>query len=192
MQVCSECEAECPDGAMVCPECGNDLLGRGTEPRVPMANADFDPDEEAEQFERRYGIDIGDRTVDEFLQHLERQDYSATRWYWLIVAAEVAGVGLFAAALFLFGRVGPEFGALFTVASGLLALAIVGDTRVVGQFDRWARIRWAYVLLAAIPLVGHIAGVLYLLLRRLMREQTVKHRRVLLNAGFNLDSDPRS
>ena len=42
------------------------------------------------------------------------------------------------------------------------------------------------MLLSAVPLVGHIAGVLYLTLRHLMYEQTVEHRQRLMNAGFDV------
>lgn len=185
MQRCPACATEAPPGATTCPECGATLVDEDPGTAAPYPGVD--PEEEAERFERRYGIDIGDRTVDEFLRHLERQDYSLSAWFWLVVAAELAGVVLFAAALVVSAASGRPVAVLFGVTSVVLALGVHGDTRAVGQFDRWARIRWTYVLLAAVPVAGHVAGALYLLMRRLKREQTATHREHLLNAGFDLD-----
>lgn len=185
MQRCPACATEAPPGTTTCPECGASLSE--DDPGTAAPHTGVDPEEEAEWFERRYGIDIGDRTVDEFLRHLERQDYSLSAWFWLVVAAELAGVVLFAAALAVPAVSGRPVAVFFGATSAVLALAIHGDTRAVGQFDRWARIRWTYVLLAAVPVAGHVAGALYLLMRRLKREQTAAHRERLLDAGFDLD-----
>jgi hypothetical protein len=187
MAVCPECDAEVPDDAMVCHGCGANLNHVGSDDAGPaVTTADYDPEEAREQFERRYGIDIGDRTVEEFLAHLDRRDYSLTVWFWLVVVAELTGIVLFAATIFEVFTLGLDGRLVFTAISALLGLAIFADTSVVGQFERWAKIRWTYVLLSAVPLVGHIAGVLYLTLRHLMYEQTVEHRQRLMNAGFDV------
>lgn len=154
----------------------------------PVTGADYDPEAEREAFERRYGIDLGDRTVGEFIDHLDRQDYSLTPWVWLLAAAEVAGVALFALAVAGVVALGIDRAVVFVAISVLMAAAIFLDTRAVGQFRRWAKIRWVYVLLAAIPFVGHVAGVFYLVLRRLMHERTVEFRRRLLDSGFDLNA----
>jgi phosphate/sulfate permease len=78
----------------------------------------------------------------------------------------------------------------FVAVSTAIGVSVLADTRAVGQFGRWSRIRWTYVLLSSVPLVGHIAGAFYVLLRRLMRERTQKHRRRLVSAGFDVDVSP--
>lgn len=152
-----------------------------------FAEAGFDQEEERKRFKRRFGIDIGDRTVDEFLEYLDQQDYSLTTWFWLIVAAQVAGVALFFLSQIQPGLLGAESAPLFVLVSVAIGLAILADTRQVGQFRTWSRIRWTYVLLSAVPLVGQIAGAFYVLLRRLMRQRTQQHRRRLVSAGFDVD-----
>lgn len=187
MPECPECDAEVPGDAVVCHGCGANLNHVGShEAGAAVTTADYDPEEAREQFERRYGIDIGDRTVEEFLTHLDQQDYSLTAWFWFVVAVEVTGVVLFATTIFEVFTLGLDGRLVFTTISALLGLAILADTGVVGQFERWAKIRWTYVLLAAIPLVGHVAGVFYLTLRHLMYERTVEHRQRLMNAGFDI------
>lgn len=152
-----------------------------------VTTADYDPEAERERFERRFGIDIGDRTVDEFLSHLDQQDYSSTPWFWSVVAIETVGITLFCLVVFTDLGLGVDSRLLFVGASLLLAAAIFADTRVVGLFERWAKIRWTYILLAAIPLVAHLAGLFYLVLRRLKHEQTIEHRQRLMSAGVDID-----
>lgn len=203
MRTCPACGADC-DGEADCPACGAPLpaseatsaghdepAAAGETPLGAAAVGDPDADAQAtqrERFERRYGIDIGDRTVEEYLAYLNRQDYDTTPWYWAVVVTEVVGVSLFVASL----RWDVPFGGdalVFAVPSVALALAILADSRAVGQFGRWTKIRWTYVLSAALPLIGHLTGLFYLLLRRFMQEETVEHRRRLLNAGVDLDAD---
>lgn len=186
MRTCQECGAENPADAALCQECGEALDEGVTGPQARLTEAGYDPDEERELFERRYGIDVGDRTVEEYLDHLSRQDYSLTVWIGVIVVAEIAGVGLFLLELFLEFDPAVAPGLAFPAISLLLSLGILADTRAVGLFRPWAKIRWAYVLIAAIPLVGHIAAFLYLVLRRLMHQETTEHRRRLLDAGLEL------
>ena len=201
MQRCPECGSENPDSESACSECGAGLRpteGAAAAPSEGVAEdpaaddafdltaGDLDPDAERERFERRYGIDIGERTVSEYLEYLDRQDYSATPWFWSIVVVELAGIALFSLTVFADVSLFVEEAVLFTAASVLLAIGILADTHVVGQFGRWTKIRWTYVLFAAIPLVGHLTGALYLALRRLLHEQTVEHRKRLLNAGVDI------
>lgn len=186
MTRCPECSAELPAGALGCSECGADLTEHESMATTSIRDADFDPEREREEFERRYGIDIGERTVDEFLAHLDQQDYSLTKWFWLVVATEVAGVAAFVAVVFGDLNVGTEGALLFGGVSALLALSIFVDTRVVGLFERWAKIRWTYIVIAAIPLVAHLAGLFYLVLRRLKEEQAFEQRQRLTNAGFDI------
>lgn len=186
MRVCPQCGAENPADVARCNECG-EPLDVGTTGFDPLlTGADHDPEKEREAFERRFGIDVGDRTVQEYVQHLSEQDYSLTWWIGVIVLAESAGAVLFVTEL-IFG-IGPavDVTVAFPVLSLLLAVGVFADSRVVGQFRPRARIRWTYVLLSAIPLVGHVAALFYLVLRRLMRQQTEKHRRRLLDAGLDL------
>lgn len=195
MTACPVCGADQPNDATVCPECGADVESQpddervgGVDPSSPLTAENLDADAERERFERRYGIDIGDRTVEEYLDYLDRQDYSRTPWFWSVVLVEIVGISLFFATLFweVPVAVGPEL--LFPATSLLMAVTILLDTRSVGQFGQWAKIRWTYVLSAAVPLVGHITGAFYLILRRLMYEETVEHRRRLLNAGVDIGS----
>lgn len=194
MPACPACGADYPNDAAVCPECGADLASRnadeaaagGVDPSSPLTAENLDAEAERERFERRYGIDIGDRTVDEYLDYLDRQDYSRTPWFWSVVLVEIVGVSLFFATLFWELPIGVGPVILFPATSLLLAVTILVDTRVVGQFGRWSKIRWTYVLSAAVPLIGHITGAFYLILRRLMHEETVEHRRRLLNAGVDI------
>lgn len=194
MEPCPNCGAERPDDAGVCPRCGVGLRAEATptedrEPAPdPVIDADFDEARERERFERRYGIDIGDRSVDEFLEDLDRQDYSVTGWVWVIAIAETVWVGLLT-----FTQLGPggwELLPAFVAMSVLLAIAIFADTRSVGLFRPWSKTRWTYVLLAFVPICGQIGGVLYLVLRRFMRQRTERHRRRLLEAGFDIDLAP--
>lgn len=183
METCRSCGAEWPDGTASCEECGADLTGADP---VVAANADFDQEAERERFQARYGIDIGDRTVDEYLDYLDRQDYTVTPWFWLIVAVEVASVALIA-----YGAFGPGGWDLVPVLFGmsvLLAAGIYGDTARVGLFRRWATIRWLYIVVPLVPLWGQIAAFLYLLLRRLKREQQERERRRLFESGFDLEA----
>lgn len=191
MPVCPECGVELSAEATSCSLCGADVtpVEEPTAAGPGITNADYDPEAERERFERRYGIDIGDRTVDEFLSHLGQQDYSPTPWFWLVVVTELAGVGLFAAVVFADVGLGVDARIPFVVISLLLGLSIFVDTRVVGLFRRWAKIRWTYVLVGAIPLVGHLGGFFYLVLRRLKHEETAEHRRRLLDAGFDVGAN---
>jgi hypothetical protein len=186
MPACIDCDAEVPSDASVCHRCGASLDHIQSSGTPSVTNADYDPEAAREQFERRYGIDIGDRSVDEFLSHLDQQDYSLSIWFWLVVATEMVGVGLFALTIFEIFTIGVNSQLVFPSISVLLGLAILADTGDVGLFERWAKIRWTYVLLAVIPLVGHLAGLLYLMLRHLMYEQTVEHRQRLVKAGFDV------
>lgn len=206
MRTCPECGVELQDDAEACTLCGTTLNASpadGSDPAdgdppsgsagavrqpEPTAEADFASDRE--RFERRYGIDIGDRTADEFLENLDRRDYSPNAWFWLVVAAEVVGAGLFWVGLFGPGGFGGLVSQLFLASNGVLALGVFGDTRAVGRVGQWATIRWTYVVLAAVPFVGHIAGLLYLVMRRLNHEQTVEHRRRLLSEGVELGPRP--
>jgi hypothetical protein len=193
MRTCPECGTENADGADACTDCGTVLEPPAGGPAELFAEAGFDQEEQRERFERRFGIDIGDRDVDEFLDYLDRQDYSLTAWFWVIVAAQVLGVALFFLSQTrpgLFAVAGLDMSLTFVAVSGVIGLSVLADTRAVGQFDTWSRIRWTYVLLSSIPLVGHIAGAFYVLLRRLMRERTQKHRRRLVSAGFDVDVSP--
>lgn len=188
MRTCPQCDAVC-DQSVTCGECGAPLdpIDSGT---PSVMDADYDPEKERERFERRFGIDIGDRSVDEYLQHLSQQDYSLTVWVGVIAVAQIAGIGLFVldqlADIYLLDPIIP-----FTAISMVLAVGVFADTRAVGQFRSWAKIRWTYVLIAAIPLVGHIAGFFYLLLRRLMHERTDAYRRRLRNADVALHAEHR-
>lgn len=192
MGTCPKCGAERAEGIAVCPACGADAEPIDAQIPDAITTADYDPEDERELFERRYGIDIGDRTISEFLTYLDRQDYSTTPWFWLLVVAEIGGILLFAASLFSELTLGTNGRLLFVSASILVALGVFIDTRAVGQFERWAKIRWTYVLFAAIPVIGHITGAFYLILRHLMCEQTAEYRRRLLDAGFDLDRASRS
>lgn len=183
MQTCPACGAEWPDGTASCEACGAELPE--AEP-VIAANADFDQEAERERFQAQYGIDIGDRTVSEYLQYLDRQDYTITAWFWLIVAAEVASVGLIA-----YGTFGTGGWDLLPVVFGLSVLLAAGiylDTARVGLFRRWATTRWIYIIVPLIPLWGQIAAFLYLVLRRLKREQRERERRRLFESGFDVDA----
>ncbi|MFC7232338.1 hypothetical protein ACFQMM_14835 [Saliphagus sp. GCM10025308] len=186
METCPDCHAENPDDVAVCRECGVALETVAADPQSTLVDAGFDPEAEREAFERRHGIDIGDRTVDEYLRFLAQQDYSLTAWFGLIVVAELVGVGLFGIDLFVDHAVDVNLAFVFTAISIALAVGIVADTRAVGQFRPWAKIRWAYVLTAAIPLVGHISAFFYLLLRRFMHQEATEHRRRLLESGYDL------
>lgn len=187
MSTCPECGAEWPKGTAACEACGADLAPTPEAP-VIAGSADFDQEAERQRFEARYGIDIGDRTVDEYLSFLDRQDYSPTRWFWVVVAVQLASVGLIAFALF--GPGGWEVVPALFPLSVLLAVAILADTAHVGLFRRWSPTRWLYVLIALIPLPGQISTFLYLLLRRLKRQQTERHRRRLFESGIDLASYP--
>lgn len=188
MRVCPQCGTENPADTALCTDCG-EPLDEDTTGFDPLRDgADYDPEREREAFERRFGIDVGDRTVEEYLQHLSEQDYSLTWWIGVIVLAEIAGAVLFVTELILGFGPAVDVTVAFPVLSLLLALGVFADTRVVGQFRPWAKIRWTYVLISAIPLVGHVAALLYLVLRRLMRQQTEEHRRRLLDAGLDLAS----
>lgn len=186
MPQCPDCDAEIPGDPSVCHRCGASLDHLQSSGTPSVTNAEYDPEAAREQFERRYGIDIGDKTVDEFLSHLDQQDYSLSIWFWLVVVTEMVGVGLFALTIFGVFTLGVNSQLVFPSISVLLGLSILADTGDVGLFKRWAKIRWTYVLLAAIPLVGHLAGLLYLMLRHLMYEQTVEHRQRLMKAGFDV------
>lgn len=186
MRTCPQCHSETPDDVELCGECGATLRSDAKQPHTLLIDAEYDPEEERKEFEKRYGIDIGDRTVEEYLQHLTEQDYSVTIWFVLLVVAEIIGVGLFTIDLFFGLDLGVNLPLVFTGISVLLALSIFADTWAVGQFRPWAKIRWTYVLSAAIPFVGHIAAFFYLVLRRFMHEETTEHRRRLLEAGFDL------
>lgn len=201
MPTCPVCGSDLPDDSAVCPNCGAELGSGDGDADDPAAGdpemggleatlmaENLDQEAERERFERRYGIDIGDRTVEEYLSHLDRQDYSTTPWFWGVVLFETAGVAAFVATVGLNTSLGIAPAVLFTASSVLLALAILGDTRAVGQFERWAKIRWTYVLSAAIPLLGCIMGAFYLTLRRLMHEETVEHRRRLVDEGVDIAS----
>lgn len=197
MRQCPSCTGAVPPGADTCPDCGAEIGDVATDATIDsgdttgpgIADADYDPAAERERFERRFGVDLGDRTIEEFLVHLGRQDYSLTPWFWLVVAAEAAGIALLGVALFGDVRFGGAGVAVFGATAALLALAIFADTRVVGLFERWAKIRWTYILMAAIPLFAHLAGLFYLVLRRLKHEQAVEYRRRLLDAGFDVGVD---
>lgn len=188
MRRCPNCEAEATEDAEVCEICGSDLSPSTPSP-APFHDADLDPESRRKKFERRYGIDIGDRTVEEYLEHLHQQDYSRSVWLGLLVVAELLGVGFFTVSVL--GAGGAVFAphVIFPVISGTLALSILGDTHSIGQFEPRSKIRWVYVLLSAIPLVGHIAALFYLVLRRLMYEQITKHRRQLFDAGFDVTTN---
>lgn len=183
MRTCPQCDVDVRDRSGTCGECGATLESTDPGTRPLDMDAVFDPETERERFERRFGIDIGDRTVDEYLQHLSQQDYSLTVWVGVIALVQVVGIGLFV--LELIANVSLSLNPFlpFTILSIVLAVGIFADTRVVGQFRPWAKIRWTYVIISAIPLVGHIAGFLYLLLRRLMHERTDEYRRRFLNAS---------
>lgn len=185
MRSCPNCEAEVIEGAEVCEMCESDLSTSTPSP-APVYDAGLDPESRRKQFERRYGIDIGDRTVDEYLEHLDQQDYSLSVWFGLITVAELLGVGFFFVSIFGLGEIGLAPRLIFPIISGVLALSILGDTRSVGQFEPRSKIRWVYILMSAIPLGGHIAALFYLVLRRLMYEQTTQHRRQLFDAGFDV------
>ncbi|MFC7251637.1 hypothetical protein ACFQJ5_17635 [Halomicroarcula sp. GCM10025324] len=215
MRRCPECQTAVSQ-TETCPACGAELDGAAAETPVhdaepvpdvdsdptggpdiadadanPVAggditDADYDPEAERERFQRRFGIDIGDRTVDEYLDHLDQQDYSPTPWFWLLIVTEIAGIILAAATLFDVIELGVEGGIVFAIISVALAALVFADTRVVGQFERWAKIRWTYILMSAIPVIAHLTGIFYLLLRRLKHEQAVEYRRRLMNAGFDI------
>lgn len=186
MRTCPQCQASVSADRIACTECGTTLEGGRTEPGPQFTDADYDPEKEREQFENRYGIELGDRTIEEYLRYLSQQDYSLSLWTVVIAVAQLLGIGLFAAAFTAGVDLGVNLSYSLTAISIIMAVGIVGDTSVVGQFRRWAKIRWTYILLTAIPLVGHISAFLYLLLRRLKHEQTVEYRRRLLDAGFDL------
>lgn len=186
MPACEACGAELPDDVTVCSLCGTERGEADGQTGPAIRTAEYEPDAEREAFERRYGIDIGDRTVDEYLEFLEQQDYRLTPWFWSVVGTEVAGIVLFFSIVFSSPGWGQLVAYVFLALSLGLALAIFADSRTVGQFRQWARIRWTYVLFAAIPLLGHLMGGFYLVLRRLKHEQTIEQRRRLLNDGFDL------
>lgn len=187
MQTCRACGTEWPDETVTCEQCGADLATRTAEPAI-ATNADFDQQAERERFQARYGIDIGERTVDEYLQYIARQDYSLTTWFWAIVGVEVVLVGLLAYALI--GSGGWEVLPVLLGLSILLSAAIYADTKLVGLFEQWSAIRWLYILLSLVPFSGQIAAFLYLVLRRLKREQTERERRRLFESGFDLEANP--
>lgn len=183
MQTCGACGTECPNEAVACGECGAYLDPTAAEPAI-ATNADFDQEAEREQFQARYGIDIGDRTVDEYLEYIQRVDYSLTTWFWLVIGTEVALVGLI-----VYGVIGPGGWELFPVVlvlSVFLATAIYADTAVAGLFEKWSRIRWVYIALSLVPYCGQIATFLYLLMRRFEREKTERERRRLFEHGFDV------
>lgn len=185
MQTCRECGATCPDGAVACDDCGAYLTAAAAEPTVPT-NADYDQEAEREQFQAKYGVDIGDRSVDEFLQYLGCQDYSPTIAFWSIVVAEIVAVGL--AAYGLIGSGGWELLSVFLAVSALLSISVYADTAQVKLFERWAKIRWLYIVLPLVPLAGQIAAFLYLVLRRLKRERMERLRRRLLESGLDVQA----
>lgn len=189
MPTCPQCEAETADEAAVCTECEATFEEGAFKDDPLFTGANYDPEERRKRFEQRYGIDIGDRTVDEYLQFLSQQDYSLTGWAAVIALAQIAGVVLFALNVFAGLGMGAILAYAFSAISVLMAVGIFGDTRAVGQFEPWAKIRWTYVLISAIPLVGHIAAAYYILLRRLMHEQTAEYQRRLLDAGFDVHFD---
>ena len=184
MQTCRECGAVWPDGAGSCTDCGADLTANVEEPSF-ATSADFDQEAERERFEARYGIDIGDRTVDEYLEYLERQDYTLNAWFWVIVGGEIALVGIIGYAV-----VGPgDWGLLpvFVAISVVLSAAVYADTALVKLFEKWSRIRCLYVAFPLVPVYGQIATFIYLVLRRIERERTEQERRQLNESGFNVE-----
>ena len=184
MHPCHECGAKWPEDTSTCGACGADL-GSGPTEGALARNADSHQAAERERFQAEYGVDIGDRTVDEFLEYIERQDYTHTAWFWVVVVAELAGVGL--TAYLVFGPGGQELLPAFALLSVVLSSAIYADTARVRLFEQWAKARWVYVLFPLVPVWGHIAGVVYLLLRRLEREATERARRRLFEAGVDLE-----
>lgn len=191
MPVCPECDTAVSDASARCPECG--ALVRMNEGPIPepLQGADVPPEEEQEWFEKRFGIDIGDQSILEYLNYLEQQDFALSLWFWLFAMAELAGIVVFV--VNMWGPPLPEiiFWYGYTAISVLLAIGIFGDTRLVGQFRPGSKTRWVYVLLAAIPVLGHVTGFLYATYRRLKHEETVRERRRLLDAGFDIQSGPR-
>lgn len=183
MHACPACGADWPNDASACPRCGFDPAVHGD----GESDDRHAPDPHREWFERRMGIDIGDRSVAEFVEALERRDFSLTVWVWLVVAAELASITL--AAIALFGPGGWGLLPGLVAISGLMAFAILADTRAVGQFRQWSKTRWTYVGLSTVPLCGQIAGLLYLVLRRLMHLETEEQRRRLLDAGVDVDAE---
>lgn len=180
MQTCRVCGAGSPDSAQSCDECGADLTA---EPAV-APTADLDKESEREWFQAAYGIDIGDRTVDEYLQYVERQDYSLTTWFWLLVGVEFALSGVLGYTLI--GPAGWELLPVVMLLSVLLSATIYADTAFVGLFDRWSRIRWLYIAFPLVPYYGQISTAIYLVLRRIERERTERKRRRLNESGFDV------
>ena len=187
MPTCRECGAEWPYGTASCEDCGM-VLEANADVTAISPNADFDREAERERFQAEYGIDLGDRTVDEYLDHLDQQDYSLTAWFWVVVGAESALLGLFT--YVLFGPGGWELLSAVSTLSVLLSAAIYADTAVVGLFERWSRIRWLYIRFPLVPYYGQIATFIYLMLRRFERERTERERRRLSESGFDIELYP--
>lgn len=187
MQSCPECGAARLADESTCESCGADLDGERTATAGPPAGAgaDFDQAAERKRFEVEYGVDVGDRTVDEYLAYVARQDYSRTAAFWLVVGGGLAWLGTMA--YLVFGPGGRELLPAFGVLSVVLSAAVYADTARVGAFDRWAKVRWLYVLFPLVPLWGPAAAFVYLLLRGLKREETARARRRLVEAGIDLE-----
>lgn len=184
---CRGCGAVWPEDRKTCDDCGASLVAGISESGLATI-AGHDQETERKKFQVKYGVDIGDSTVEEYLQYLERQDYSVTIPFWSIVVGEIVTVGLSAYALF--GPGGRGLLPVFLGVSVLLSLSIYADTAHVKLFDRWAVIRWLYIGVALTPLAGQIGAFFYLVLRRLKRERTQRVRRHLLESGLDVDGYP--
>lgn len=188
MRTCRVCGGESPKAAMVCTSCGLSFaLTESLAEADRGASAEVEALEAHERLEREHGIDIGERTIEEYLADLNQRDYSRNAWYWSIVALEVAWVGLVGAA-----EIGLQSGEIYpwlAAISALLPVAILLDTYAVGQFDRWSKVRWTYVLTAVVPLFGQIAGGLYLLGRHLYHQEAEEHWRTLVEFAHDLGVD---